>query len=355
MSYSASYIIVIMSYFFVRIDYARSTIILSFLLGVAWIYFIATVSKLLEPPKFAIVPGGAVQGLTEFGDITWIRLVDPENALTGVTGVVADLRADLPDDWIRFIADMSLQGIPVYHVKQVRESLTGAVEIEHLSENTLGSLSPNRIYFEIKQLLDWLMALAALFVFIPLFVLVACCIRLDSRGSVLFTQQRRGFRGSTFTIYKFRTMHISGRSDGAALTSSGDQMPTQEVVDSMMTKRGDRRVTRVGRLLRRTRLDELPQIINILRGEMSWIGPRPEAIPLSKLYESELPFYSYRHIIRPGITGWAQVHQGHVSIVSEVHRKLHYDFYYIKNFSFWIDCVIVLLTIRTIFSGFGSR
>jgi lipopolysaccharide/colanic/teichoic acid biosynthesis glycosyltransferase len=122
-----------------------------------------------------------------------------------------------------------------------------------------------------------------------------------------------------------------------------------------MTEKKDLRITRVGHFLRRYRLDELPQVINVLIGQMSWIGPRPEAMPLSAWYESELPFYRYRHIVRPGITGWAQLKQGHVADVGEVLEKLHYDFYYIKNFSFWLDLLILAGTIRIIFTGYGAR
>jgi lipopolysaccharide/colanic/teichoic acid biosynthesis glycosyltransferase len=122
-----------------------------------------------------------------------------------------------------------------------------------------------------------------------------------------------------------------------------------------MTQPNDDRVTRVGRLLRRSRIDELPQLINIVRGEMSWIGPRPEAVPLAQWYEAELPFYHYRHMVRPGITGWAQVSQGHVTTVDEVRGKLQYDFYYIKHLSFWLDLLIVFRTIRIVCTGFGAR
>ena len=125
--------------------------------------------------------------------------------------------------------------------------------------------------------------------------------------------------------------------------------------DAAMTKDGDQRITRVGKWLRHSRIDELPQILNVLRGEMSWIGPRPEAEVLSRWYEHEIPFYRYRHIVRPGITGWAQVHQGHVATVYQVREKLHFDFYYIKNFSPWIDLVVVARTIRAIATGFGSK
>jgi lipopolysaccharide/colanic/teichoic acid biosynthesis glycosyltransferase len=125
--------------------------------------------------------------------------------------------------------------------------------------------------------------------------------------------------------------------------------------ESAKTLDRDPRITRVGRILRRYRLDELPQVINILRGEMSWIGPRPEARELSDWYHSEIPFYGYRHIVRPGITGWAQVHQGHVHDVNAVVEKLQFDFYYIKYFSAWLDLLIVLRTVRTLLVGNGAK
>jgi lipopolysaccharide/colanic/teichoic acid biosynthesis glycosyltransferase len=122
-----------------------------------------------------------------------------------------------------------------------------------------------------------------------------------------------------------------------------------------ITNEADERITRVGRFLRHTRIDELPQVFNILKMEMSWIGPRPEAEVLSVWYTSELPFYRYRHVVKPGISGWAQVNQGHVAAVEEVHRKLQYDFYYIKYFSPWLDILILMRTIKTMLTGFGSR
>ncbi|TIW44155.1 MAG: polyprenyl glycosylphosphotransferase, partial [Mesorhizobium sp.] len=170
---------------------------------------------------------------------------------------------------------------------------------------------------------------------------VAIAVKLDSAGPALFKQKRMGYRGNIYEVYKFRTMKLSA--------VAGDEK------DEAITKAGDTRITRLGQFLRKSRIDELPQAINILRGEMSWIGPRPEALVLSKWYEAELPFYRYRHIVRPGITGWAQVNQGHVAAVDDVLEKLHYDFYYIKNFSPWLDVLIVFRTIRTMLTGFGAR
>jgi lipopolysaccharide/colanic/teichoic acid biosynthesis glycosyltransferase len=131
--------------------------------------------------------------------------------------------------------------------------------------------------------------------------------------------------------------------------------PPSAGASGVITRDNDMRITRIGTFLRRTRIDELPQIINILKGEMSWIGPRPEAVALTRWYQEQLPFYHYRHIVPPGITGWAQVNQGHVTDPTDVLGKLHYDFFYIKNFSFWLDTLIVLKTIWTMMTGFGAR
>jgi exopolysaccharide biosynthesis polyprenyl glycosylphosphotransferase len=306
-----------------------------------WYFGMSVVSRRLAPRELAIIPGGAVNVLTEISDIIWHHVRRPGEPLVGVSGIVVDLRADLSDDWERYIADAALVGIPVYHFKQVSESLTGRTEIEHLSENTLGSLNPNMLYLKVKQTIDWLAALAVLVLLSPVLLAVGFAIRWDSPGPALFRQQRMGYRGETFNMVKFRTMRAEvhqGQGREAAITRDNDT-----------------RITRLGRFLRRTRIDELPQAINILRGEMSWIGPRPEAMALSELYEEKLPFYRYRHIVHPGITGWAQVNQGHVSSVDDVLSKLHYDFYYIKNFSPWLDVVIVLRTIKTMLTGFGAK
>ena len=238
----------------------------------------------------------------------------------------------------------ALNGIGVYHYKQVWEAKTGKVRIEHLSENSLGSLIPSNSYAKMKRLLDILLTLAVLPVLLPPLVVVAFLIRFDSPGPVFFRQERIGHRGRSFHVLKFRTMRMAE-----------PQATHEGRLDAAITKDDDQRITRLGRFLRKTRIDELPQIWNILRSEMSWIGPRPEARPLSEWYEREIPFYSYRHIVRPGITGWAQVNQGHVAGISEVHDKLRFDFYYIKNFSMWIDLIILFKTVMVVIRGSGAK
>jgi exopolysaccharide biosynthesis polyprenyl glycosylphosphotransferase len=189
-----------------------------------------------------------------------------------------------------------------------------------------------------KRLFDLILAGGAVLLLSPLLALIALAVRLDSGPGVLFRQERVGVDGRTFEVLKFRSMRATSTESATTWNIAKDP-----------------RVTRVGRFLRKTRIDELPQIFNILMWQMSWIGPRPEAAVLSRWYTSEIPFYRYRHVVKPGISGWAQVNQGHVAEVDEVHRKLQYDFYYIKYFSPWLDVLIVFRTIRTVLSGFGAR
>ncbi|TIU79467.1 MAG: polyprenyl glycosylphosphotransferase [Mesorhizobium sp.] len=340
-TFALTYGLVFVTIFFFRFDYSRFQAAASFFQSTLWYFGLSLATRRLDPYRLAVIPGGDVDRLESIPGVSWHRIQSPETIVEYASGVVADLRADLSDEWERYIADRALSGTPVYHVKQISESLTGRVEIEHLSENTLGSLNPNQAYLKIKQAIDWLSALFILAVFSPLLLFVAIAIKLDSVGPAFFRQKRMGYRGNIYEVYKFRTMKPS-----AAI---GDEK------EEAITKAGDARITRLGQFLRKSRIDELPQAINILRGEMSWIGPRPEALVLSKWYEAELPFYRYRHIVRPGITGWAQVNQGHVAAVDDVLEKLHYDFYYIKNFSPWLDVLIVFRTVRTMLTGFGAR
>ncbi len=339
MSYVGVLVVVVMW----RLDYSRLQLVVSLLASISWYVVLDLVRARLHPHVLAIVPGGETSRLQSIPNIFWYELDAPVLPAEAVLGVVADLRADHSGAWERFLAKCALSGLPVYHVKQVTESLTGKVEIAHLSENTLGSLNPNQLFLALKQAVDWLGALILIVLGAPVFLMVAILVRMGSPGPALFRQERIGYRGRIFRVYKFRTMYLASSSDG------------QDEKERAMTKDADARVTRIGAFLRRTRIDELPQALNILRGEMSWIGPRPEALPLSRWYERELPFYNYRHIVRPGITGWAQVNQGHVTELSDALEKLHYDFFYIKNFSPWLDFTIIMKTLVTVVTGFGSR
>jgi lipopolysaccharide/colanic/teichoic acid biosynthesis glycosyltransferase len=336
-----AYGIVFALYLFLRIDYSRAPLLGSLGCNLVWLYLSTFLSARAGIARFAVIPFGSGKSLLDVPTINWTALKAPNLGQERYDALVADFQHDLPDEWEAFLAECALRGIPVFHVKQLREALTGRVEIEHLSENSFGSLIPFMAYLRLRRLIDFVTALVAgLILLLPL-LLVALIIRLESPGPALFRQRRMGYRGAPFIVTKFRTMRHDRAEDDARTGA--------------ITREGDERITRIGAFLRRTRIDELPQILNVLKGEMSWIGPRPEAEPLSHWYESELPFYRYRHIVPPGITGWAQVNQGHVSGLEDVNLKLQYDFYYVKNFSPWLDALIVARTVQTVLTGFGSR
>lgn len=307
----------------------------AFLVAIAWYFGIATLRGRHLRPVIGMI-GVEPQFAKDLPErVTWLLLREPWLDRR-VSAVVVDPHAQLSLEWSRFITQLVLQGVPVYHRAHIEEGLTGRVRFSHHADNDFGALLPSLLYLRIKRVFDLLGVAIALPLVLPLLAVVALAIRLESPGSPIFKQTRMGHRGRPFTCYKMRTM----RSDceGPAFTVDADP-----------------RITRLGKYLRKWRIDELPQIFNVLRGEMSWIGPRPEALSLARNYARHVPFYDYRHAVRPGITGWAAVHQGNVAEVEAAQEKLEYDFYYIRYFSIWLDLLIVIKTIRTVWSGFGSK
>jgi lipopolysaccharide/colanic/teichoic acid biosynthesis glycosyltransferase len=342
-TYCGAYGVVLAAILALRVNYSGLMLLLSFILAVG-VAFCSNFYVLRHGiRRFYLVPFGRYEVATRVKNAEWIVMDEPRIPEDPAAIIVADLRFDHEQEWEQMLAHAAVAGHPVYHIKQLRESLSGKVSIEHISENNFGSMLPNLAYRKVKRAVDLTSALALLpLLAIPLMI-VALLIKLDSPGTVLFRQQRMGYRGKPFSIYKFRTMRPA--PVGAV----------NDAREAARTGQDDPRVTRFGRFLRQSRIDELPQILNIIAGDMSWIGPRPEAVALSEWYEKEIPFYFYRHIVRPGITGWAQVNQGHVSDIDSVSTKLAYDFYYIKNFSAWLDVLISLRTISTMINGFGAR
>lgn len=318
------------------------------------------VSYLLErkayQPYLAYIPLGHCQNFEQLlpksdmsedvrqdiNQIKWLRLEQP--SLTpeqnqDIQAIVADLSSpQLDKDWQQFLTEQTLQGRPVYNNRQVYESLTGRLAIHHLYENELGSLLPSQTYLWFKQLLDIIAILLVAPFVLLIAVITVIAIRLESPGRAIFVQERVGQGGKLFKIYKFRSMRFDSEKNGAKLAQQNDP-----------------RVTRVGKFIRKTRIDELPQFLNVLKGDMSLIGPRPEQLSFVKTFEKTIPFYNYRHIVKPGISGWAQVTQGYASDTDETALKVQYDFYYIKHISFALDILIVLKTIQTMLTGFGAR
>ncbi len=340
-AFIGSFGLVLAALFALRLQYNRIYFSSTFLATITLFFLLSIYLLPRTRRRFYVVPGFDLHGLTLPREVEWIRLRQPVVPDDPSAFIVADFRHDHDPAWDRMLAEAAVMGRTVLHSKQVLESITGRVSIEHLSENNFGSLLPNLAWRKAKRAVDLISALLLLPLLTPMFLIIGAWIRLDSSGPALFRQTRVGAGGRPFRIVKFRTMRQcdEGEADMAAA----------------QTQHADCRITRVGRWLRRTRIDELPQIFNIIRGEMSWIGPRPEVLSLSQWYESEIPFYLYRHIVRPGITGWAQVNQGHVTELDAVHHKLQYDFYYIKNFSLWIDILIAIRTAKIAITGFGAK
>ena len=320
------------------ITFSNSFVLINSLL--ATLFFVGDfIRRNRHLPNMAYIPHGRAGSAAQIPHANWICLNTPELPQTPVQAVVADLHCpDLSADWQRFLAACTLDGIPVYNIRQIEESLTGRVKIRHLYENDLGSLLPPAGYMLVKRLLDILCVLAVLPFALPLMLLTAIAIRLESAGNVLFVQNRVGQGGREFKIYKFRSMRTDSEQNGAQLAQVGDS-----------------RITRVGSFIRKTRLDELPQFFNILKGDMSLIGPRPEQKVFVEQFEKSIPFYQYRHIVKPGLSGWAQVTQGYAGNTDETQVKIEHDFYYIKHFSFSLDVLIMFKTVKIILTGFGAR
>ena len=248
---------------------------------------------------------------------------------------LADRRGRLP---MRVLLNARLLGIKVEDGVGCYERLTGKVAIEALTPDHLVSshgFSNNCLDDAIRRTLSIAVSTVALIVLAPLLAVIAVAIKLDSRGPVLFVQDRVGLHGRRFALLKFRTMHPAWRTTSEW---AGDN---------------DARITRIGNWLRRSHLDELPQLVNILRGDMSLVGPRPHPVCNFDLFLANIPYYSLRAIVRPGLTGWAQVKQGYANGLDEEVEKMRYDLYYIKHMSAWLDLRILFDTIRTLFVDHG--
>ena len=249
-----------------------------------------------------------------------------------------DMRRALPVD---DLLECRLRGIVVQDWATFYERHTGKVLVRNLRPSWLifsDGFVKNRVTETVKRTVDLALAILGLIVTLPLMSLVALAIKLDSRGPVLFRQPRVGQHGRIFVLNKFRSMTVDAEQNGAVWATQNDP-----------------RVTRVGKWLRRLRLDELPQFVNVLVGDMSFIGPRPERPEFVRALQRRIPFYMERHSVKPGITGWAQVRHQYAASVEDSLEKLQYDLYYVKNLSPLLDVIILLSTIQVILFARGSR
>lgn len=251
---------------------------------------------------------------------------------------LSDRRATLPMDQL---LNLKVAGVEVIDGHRLFETVTGRLSIDSLRPSTLIFSSGFRhraAAMLMKRVLDVIIALLGLLVTAPLFLIVAVLIKLDSSGPVFYRQSRVGLRSHPFMMIKFRSMVSDAETSGPRWAQENDH-----------------RVSRVGRWLRKSRIDELPQFVNVLKGEMSVVGPRPERPVFVEELRKEIPYYDVRHAVKPGITGWAQVMFGYAASQKDSHLKLQYDLYYIKNQSFWLDLKTLIKTFRVLASGDGAR
>lgn len=231
-------------------------------------------------------------------------------------------------------------GVEVINLADFYETVFQRVSLSELEEAWFFEHLPpqNLSEHELRRAGEIIIAGIIFIITLPLSILTCLLIKLTSRGPIFYRQKRVGKRGVVFNLYKFRSMHHS-----KALNPDADNSAPA------WTSPNDNRITPVGRILRATHIDELPQLLNIMKGDMSFIGPRPERPEFTKNLEKQIPFYELRYLVRPGITGWAQINYQYAASVDEAYEKLQYDIYYIKNRSFFKDVVIVLKTIKKIF------
>jgi sugar transferase (PEP-CTERM system associated) len=273
------------------------------------------------------------------GNAADIRRIVTEQHVDRIIVGLSDRRGRLP---IEELLSAKLSGVRVEDATTTYERLTGKILIDDLKPSWLifsDGFRASRLTRFVKRMLDLALALIGFILASPLMALTALAVRLESPGPVLYTQERVGENGRVFTVIKFRSMRTDAEQAGQPVWASDK----------------DHRITRVGRFIRLTRLDELPQLWNVVRGDMSFVGPRPERPFFVEQLAREIPFYLQRHAVKPGLTGWAQVKYQYGSSIEDAMEKLRYDLYYIKHMSIFFDLTIVLDTVKVILFGKGAK
>jgi sugar transferase (PEP-CTERM system associated) len=256
-----------------------------------------------------------------------------------VVVAMPDSRGKLP---VTELLDLKLKGATVEEGATLYEKITGKIAVENLRPSWLifsGGFKKSRWTLLLKRLFGVLFSVIGLLVSLPIMIAVSIAIKLDSRGSVFFRQERVGENGRVFELLKFRSMC----EDAEACTGP------------VWARKDDQRVTRVGKLLRKFRLDELPQFINVLKGDMSFVGPRPERPHFVRELTQRVPYYNLRHTIKPGITGWAQIKYKYGATLDDTIEKLQYDLFYIKNLSLSLDLIILFQTVKIVLLQRGAH
>jgi sugar transferase (PEP-CTERM system associated) len=273
------------------------------------------------------------------GNATDLERLVAERRIDRIVVGLSDRRGRLP---IEALLRAKLAGVRVEDATTTYERLTGKILIEDLRPSWLvfsDGFRASRWTRFVKRMLDLALSIILGVLTAPLMILTAAAIRLDSNGPIFYSQDRVGENGRGFTVYKFRSMRADAESAGRPVWA----------------RHRDTRVTRVGRVIRTIRLDELPQLWNVMRGDMSFVGPRPERPFFVEQLAREVPFYLERHAVKPGLTGWAQVKYEYGSSIEDAVEKLRYDLYYIKHLSVFFDLTIVLDTVKVVLFGKGAK
>jgi exopolysaccharide biosynthesis polyprenyl glycosylphosphotransferase len=258
-----------------------------------------------------------------------------------VSGVIIAFDHGVPADVSSELLRRKMQGLFITDLTNIYERFWQKVPVFYIGDHWFlssegFSLTHNLVGLRLKRLFDLACALSLLSLTWPVMLLAKILINLESEGPAIYTQIRTGKDGKEFTIYKFRSMRVDAEKNGA-----------------VWAKENDNRITRIGKFIRLTRIDELPQLFNVLKGDMSFIGPRPERPEFNLKLEKDIPYYNLRHLVRPGLTGWAQVMYPYGASVEDSIQKLQFELYYIKNYSFFLDIKIILRTIKVVLLGKG--
>jgi sugar transferase (PEP-CTERM system associated) len=283
--------------------------------------------------------GEALNGAQVLGPISSLREVagalKPDRIVVGLS----ERRDRMP---VNDLLELRFSGYVIEEAAATYEVVCGRICTKELRPAQLifsGEMGPRPGSIFYQSVMNTVIALAALIVLSPILLLAALAVKISSPGPVLYRQRRVGLDGETFTVYKFRSMFVDAEKATGAVWAQKD----------------DPRVTPVGRVLRRYRLDEFPQLINVLRGDMSIVGPRPERPEFVRTLSEQIPYYRQRHCVKPGITGWAQINYKYGETVEDTIRKLEYDLYYIKHMSFSLDTYIIFHTLKTMLLSRGSQ
>ncbi|MFG0315916.1 MAG: TIGR03013 family XrtA/PEP-CTERM system glycosyltransferase [Planctomycetota bacterium JB042] len=284
-------------------------------------------------------PGEQIRGKPIFGGYADIVRTVKEESIDRVIVCLPERRGNLP---VMELLNCRLQGVKVDEGELLYERITGKIAIGKLRPSYLifsEGFNRSRFNYIFKRGLDVVLALAALLLASPIIVVTSLLIKATSRGPILFAQTRVGREGRIFTLYKFRSMRQDAEKESGPVWAQAD----------------DDRVTAVGKVIRKMRIDEIPQFINVLKSEMSFVGPRPERPFFVEELKKEIPYYTERLVVKPGITGWAQINYRYGASLEDAIQKLQYDLYYIKNMSIFLDIFIMFRTVKVVLLGFGAR